>query len=211
MKIWKSSLLRLRRSGLELDFSEDEIQRFAEQHWLDNVDKPSRHWNGRQIKNAFQTALALANWEFYETKQGQDLERPLLKAKHFNRVAQTSEHFDDYITELYNISGDAFSVRAARDEIRKDTHSATSFGRLDAQNLIPRSRRTAPTRRRADSRELRAKDTAKFEGGVNNAKVRQLELELELMKLKQASGKDETEAQAGRGDDDDEEDEEEEW
>ena len=205
LQIWERSLLRLRKSGLELDFSEDEIRTFAEQHWLDNMEKQSRHWNGRQIKNAFQTALALANWEYYETKQGQNLERPLLKAKHFDRVAKTSAHFDDYISDIYNISDDTFSVLAARDWIRKDTHPAMSLGRADGQNFSPLSRRATPGRRGAGSRNTRAEEVRQFEGSSDSAKVRQLELELEIMKLKQANGKEEVQTRAGNNEEEDEE------
>lgn len=202
LKIWDRSLLRLRKSGLQLDFSEDEIRSFAEKHWLDNVKKSSRHWNGRQIKNAFQTALALANWEFYEMKQGQNLERPLLKAKHFDRVAKTSAHFDDYISDVYNISEDTFSVLAARDGFRKDTHPAMSLERSRTQDFVPRSKRATPARRGAGARDSRDEEGTKFEGGGDIARVRQLELELELMKLKQANGKDEVQARAGDDDED---------
>ena len=207
LKIWERSLLRLRTSGLSLDFSEDDIRKFAERHWLDNVKTPSRHWNGRQIKNAFQTALALANWEFYEGKQRHSLERPLLKAKHFDRVAKTSAHFDDYISDIYNISDDTFSVLAARDEIRKDTHPALSLGRADSQDFNPPYGRAAPARRGVGTRNARAEQNRYVEGGTKDAKVRQLELELELMKLKQANGKEEVQARAGN----DEEEDEDEW
>lgn len=203
LKIWDHNLLRLRKSGV--DFAEGEIRKFAEQHWLDNAKNESRHWNGRQIKNAFQTAIALANWEFYETKQGQSLERPLLKAKHFDRVARTSAHFDDYISRIYNISEDAYGVLAARSEIRNDAESALPVGRPDAQDFVPRSRRAAPTRRVAGARGARAEEVRQFDNGGQDAKVRELELELELMKLKQAKGKEETQTQAGDNDDEEEE------
>ena len=205
LQIWERSLQRLRKSNLELDFSEDEIRKFAEQHWLDNMQKESRHWNGRQIRNAFQTALALANWEFYETKQGQKLERPLLKARHFDRVAKTSAHFDDYISDIYNIPDDTFSVLAARDEIRKDTHPALSLGRADSQDFNSPSSRATPARRGAGTRRTRVEQDKHTEGGGNDAKVRQLEIELEIMKLKQASGKEEVQARAGNNEEEDEE------
>lgn len=204
LQIWKRNLERLRKSDLQLDFSEDEIRAFAEQRWLDNEEKPSHHWNGRQIKNAFQTALALANWEFYETKKGQSLPRPLLTARHFKRVAQTSDDFDEYISRIFNME-DPYSVLASHHEIRSDKHPAMSAGRSNPQEHVPRSRRAAPSRRGADVRDSRAEEGRSFEGGGDNAKVRQLELELEIMKLKQASAKEEVGKQAQAGDDDEDE------
>ena len=209
LQIWERSLLRLRMSGLQLNVAEDEIRKFAEQHWLDNTHKESRHWNGRQIKNAFQTALALANWEFYETKQGQKLERPLLKAKHFDRVAKTSAHFDDYISNIYKISDDTYGALAARAETRDDTYPAMSLGLPDSQDFFPRSRRATPGRRGAGTRNTRAEEGRQFEGGSDSAKVRVLQLELDLMRLKQANGKEEVQARAGN--EKDVEEDEEEW
>ena len=202
LQIWDRNLLRLRKSGLRLDFSEDEIRKFAEQHWLDNVDKESRHWNGRQIKNAFQTALALANWEFFETKQGQNLERPLLKAKHFDRVAKTSAHFDDYISDIYGISEDTFGVLAGRSNLRKDTHPAMSLGQSRTRDFVPRSERSTPARRRAGARNARPDESRKMDSGSDE--LAKLELQYKIMQLKQAKDKEQVQAQAG--DDDDEDD-----
>lgn len=133
--------------------------------------------------------------------QGQNLEKPLLKAKHFESVAKTSAHFDDYISEVHNIPEDTFSVIAERETLRKDTHPAMSFGCSPTQNFVPRSKRTTPARRGVDTRDARADESRKSEGG--NDKVREMELELELLKLKQANGKEEVPVQAG--DDEDEE------
>ena len=211
LQIWERSLLRLRKSGLEIDFAEDEIRKFAEQHWLENVKRQARHWNGRQIKNAFQTALALANWEYYETKQGQNLERPLLKAQHFKAVAKTSAHFDDYISNIYKIPDDTYGVLAAQAQTRDDTLPPMSLGQSDNQDFVPRSRRAAPGRRGAGSWNTRVEEGRQTEGGSKDAKVRQLEIELELLKLKQASGKEEVQARAGNEKEDEEEEDEEEW
>ena len=143
-------------------------------------------------------------------KQRHNLERPLLKAKHFDRVAKTSAHFDDYISGVHNIPEDdnTYGALAARDEIRKDTHPAMSLGRADGQDLNPSSRRATPARRGVGARNLRAEQNMHVEGVGNDAKLRQLELELELMKLKQAKGKEEVQAQAGHKEEDDEDEEE---
>lgn len=134
-------------------------------------------------------------------KQGQNLERPLLKAKHFERVAKTSAHFDDYISDIHNISEDTWSVLAAREELRKDSHPAMSLGRSQTQDFVPRSQRRTPARRGVGSRDTRADEGRKVEAGGD--KVRQLELELELLKLKQGNNsKEEEQARAGDDDED---------
>ena len=138
-------------------------------------------------------------------KQGQTLKRPLLKAKHFARVAKTSAHFDDYISEIYtpyNKSEDAYSVLAARDENRKDTYTEMSLGPSETQGFASRSRRTTPARRGVGTRDARADESRKPEGSSD--KVRELELQLELLKLKQAKGPEEVQ-QARAEDDEDEE------
>ncbi|EHL02790.1 hypothetical protein M7I_1129 [Glarea lozoyensis 74030] len=107
------------------------IRKFYERHWAENIEHPSRRWNGRQIKNAFQTALALANWDFHDAQESLRLERPLLKAAHFDRVAETSAHFDDYISDIHGLKEeDTYGILAEREEVRKDTN----------QGIYPRSR-----------------------------------------------------------------------
>lgn len=137
-------------------------------------------------------------------KRGQNLQRPLLKAKHFDRVAKTSAHFDDYISGIYDIPDDTYSVLAARDEIRKDTHPAMPLASR-TQDFVPRSKRTTAARRDAGPRDARADEGRKFESN-SDKKVRQLELELALMKMKQASGEDEAHGQAQAGADEEDDD-----
>ena len=134
-------------------------------------------------------------------KQGRSRERPLLKVKHFDRVAKTSAHFDDYISDIYATSDDPWSILAARDGIRKDDHPAMSLARAQTQDFVPRFTRTS-ARRGAGSRNARADEDRKADGGGGKS-VRELKLEIEVLKLKLGNGKEEAQAQAG--DDDDEE------
>ncbi|KAK6340044.1 hypothetical protein TWF730_001819 [Orbilia blumenaviensis] len=90
-EIWEKNISRLKASGMDIDIEEDKIRSFVDKHWESNKHNPSRQWNGRQIKNAFQTAIALANWDFYNGQRSAGLKRPLIKAAHFKRVARTYE------------------------------------------------------------------------------------------------------------------------
>ncbi|KAF2647327.1 hypothetical protein K491DRAFT_741189 [Lophiostoma macrostomum CBS 122681] len=121
-EIWERNISRVKASGMDLDIEEDKIRRFVNRHWERNENKPSQRWNGRQIKNAFQTVIALAKWDYHDEKRSPGLERPLLKATHFQRVAQTSAHFDDYIRDIHGIleEEDSYGYLAQQEKLRKD-------------------------------------------------------------------------------------------
>ena len=59
------------------------------------------NWNGRQIRNAFQTAIALAE---YDAKPG---EKPILSRKQFITVAAASRDFDKYLKDTQRGKDDA--------------------------------------------------------------------------------------------------------
>ncbi|KAJ4421175.1 hypothetical protein N0V82_003940 [Gnomoniopsis sp. IMI 355080] len=56
------------------------------------------NWNGRQIKNAFQSALALAEMEAQNT----GTKSPKLNAKNFKLIAHASEQFEHYMMETHH-------------------------------------------------------------------------------------------------------------
>ncbi|KAG9188828.1 hypothetical protein G6011_07533 [Alternaria panax] len=124
-EIWDMNLRRIKEArDVEMDIDEAGIRKFYKKHWKANEKKTSRRWNGRQIKNAFQTALALANWDFQGNKDSK-LTRPKLEASHFKQVAKTSNHFDDYLAEVFREGedqyADMFAMIAKRENLRNDT------------------------------------------------------------------------------------------
>jgi len=128
MRIWTKAIARVKWSHPELNMDDEGIRDFAKLLWLENEKHPSRHWNGRQIKNAFQTAIALANFDFRQGGEGNKSKKPTLRATHFKRIGEASAHFDDYIGNLYGLEDqDAYAVLAAREEIRKDVVPLTTF------------------------------------------------------------------------------------
>ncbi|KAI0404664.1 hypothetical protein F4802DRAFT_565881 [Xylaria palmicola] len=103
-RIWQKNIDNLEEQNEKLDpavqvqFDRKEIEKFAERHWKDG--SRDNRWNGRQIKNAFQTAVSLAQWDSYQTiSEVAGLSAPVLKAKHFKKVALASKHFDKYLTK----------------------------------------------------------------------------------------------------------------
>lgn len=60
--IYDVNLRRIKENeSLDVDVEEDAIRHFGKEHFRKNEMTPSRRWTGRQIKNAFQTGIALAN------------------------------------------------------------------------------------------------------------------------------------------------------
>ena len=106
LEIWKMNIGRAREmwgdEKLILNESDrKEILDFASKHYRD-LERSGTTWNGRQIRNAFQSALALAEWDANQTQQKYEMEtapKPRLQAEHFKRVAKASEHFDKYLKE----------------------------------------------------------------------------------------------------------------
>ncbi|RMY23483.1 hypothetical protein D0867_02023 [Hortaea werneckii] len=106
MKVWDMNLGKLQeRSSIEI--RSKGIKKFAADYWKQNESQ----WNGRQIKNAFQTAVALAYWDWEQEKQealanGKKIrEKPVLRKSHFEDVAKTSLHFDNSMDKLYGAVG----------------------------------------------------------------------------------------------------------
>ncbi|KAI7238071.1 hypothetical protein KC330_g2780 [Hortaea werneckii] len=110
MEVWDMNLRRLGEKS-NIDIRSKSIKKFAEEYWKQNEATPGRQWNGRQIKNAFQTAVALAYWDWEEATQkaaanGKAIkEKPVLRKSHFEDVAKTSMHFDDSMDKLYGAVG----------------------------------------------------------------------------------------------------------
>ncbi|KKZ65013.1 hypothetical protein EMCG_09093 [[Emmonsia] crescens] len=190
-EIWEKNLQHIKKSGHDIEIEEDKIRRFANKHWLENKYKPSRRWNGRQIKNAFQTALALANWDFREGKHGAKLDRPLVKAAHFNRIAQTSAHFDDYISNIHGIQEeDTYGILAEREEVRKDNYEPPSTKQPTQGS---RSKRNPPPVHHGINRRNSGIPQGRGYGYEDDDEsseedIKRLRLKLELAKLKKKKG-----------------------
>lgn len=87
MSIWRSQMRRIRsQRSKKLEADEDKIINFAHELFIKH-QQPTYHglrWNGRQIRNAFQSAVALAE---YAVK---DEVTAVLEVSHFEKVAQAS-------------------------------------------------------------------------------------------------------------------------
>lgn len=66
-------------------------------------------WNGRQIRNAFQTVLALA--EFQENSHGGESAPRVLTRQYFKVVANASTQFNDYLLATHGMGEDKVAKR----------------------------------------------------------------------------------------------------
>ncbi|KAJ5935487.1 hypothetical protein N7466_005034 [Penicillium verhagenii] len=112
-EIWKVNMDRLKiieeqRASMNneppLTINERGIRKFAKNHFRNNMDGKGR-WNGRQIRNAFLIASALAQFEKAKpgvaTTPSTDLDDPSfdINPRHFDVVAKASLGFEEYLAE----------------------------------------------------------------------------------------------------------------
>ncbi|KAK4697809.1 hypothetical protein P7C71_g314, partial [Lecanoromycetidae sp. Uapishka_2] len=123
LKIWKMNLGRLMKSKKALDVEAEEIYEYARQHFKELSKNKRPTWNGRQIKNAFQTAIALAEFDANRS-QG----KPVLALEHFKVVAQVSEDFDQYLFGVHGgTDADIARLHGQRDDEPRDSRSHSTF------------------------------------------------------------------------------------
>lgn len=102
LKIWKTNLARLKdinkerieNGQLPISFDDAKILRWVKKHWKTIL------WNGRQIRNAFQTAMALAEFKAKQStpnKVGSAHDPPVLDSDHFKLLATASAQFSEYL------------------------------------------------------------------------------------------------------------------
>lgn len=120
IKIFRTNFERTKtRKGDKMKLKQEDIEAFAIDHYEFNDQRV--RWNGRQIRNAFHIAIALAENEAAEkakdSKSSRKPVKPTLRAKHFQMVEEASSKFDEYLT---SVLGMGQSDRARQKSYRKD-------------------------------------------------------------------------------------------
>lgn len=124
LSIWASHLARVEEIwGTRLKITEgarEDILRFAQAHFNEQ-NRTKSPWNGRQIRNAFQTAIALAEYQAQQDRIKYELKivlPPCLEKIHFEKVAKASRHFDQYLEETVGSTGTlALEAHERRDDL----------------------------------------------------------------------------------------------
>ncbi|KAI3391996.1 hypothetical protein diail_6372 [Diaporthe ilicicola] len=131
IEIWSNLLQRISRDNkkaeVKIRFDEDALLKFAKNHYRKHQHN-GRTWNGRQIRNAFQTAIGIGQHERLKkideaVARGEIADKSTryirLSVKSFETVAETASDFEKYITKT---RGDD-RERAALHQYRQDDHS----------------------------------------------------------------------------------------
>ncbi|KAI1155266.1 hypothetical protein F4825DRAFT_407951 [Nemania diffusa] len=108
-KIWDNMFSKLREDhkngGPEIRYEYE-----AKQYVKKDPEVKKLEWNGREIRNAFQTAVALAVFDTKVAKEKgarDDDMIPEIKERHLNQVVTMSSAFKNYITATHEGIGDA--------------------------------------------------------------------------------------------------------
>lgn len=105
--IWVVNMRRTKELKPHISFDENDLMACGREIWWKQMNRANGiTWNGRQIRNAFQTAVALA--EYDTLGKGKDV--PLndqgvhpanLVRAHFMRVSDVSFEFDNYLRKTH--------------------------------------------------------------------------------------------------------------
>ncbi len=171
LKIWKMNLERLAKSKKALRVEADEVYEYARKHYKELYKNGKTTWNGRQIKNAFQTAIALA--EFDANKNSG---RPLLGLEHFKVVAQVSEDFDDYLNRVHGGNEADLAKRyLQRDDDpidgRRQNFSYSMGGAKTAKRRESTTSSSSEDSEIADRKKYRKEKKQKKKGGRTKSKA----------------------------------------
>lgn len=143
LEIWSKMLQRIKRNNekaeMKILFDETALMKFAKRHYRSH--KPNgTTWNGRQIRNAFQTAIGIGQYQRLESiDQAAQGKLPEKSSRHirltvasFQTVAETTSDFERYIRST---RGDD-RERAAAHEFRRDEHSSEPPPKKSYRTLV---------------------------------------------------------------------------
>jgi hypothetical protein len=128
-------------------------------------------WNGRQIRNAFQTAIALAEFDVKEDQEGE--RQAVMGKKQFKIIADASVQFDDY---LFNVHGQATEAdKARKEQVRWDHEIEERPGRkanlVDSSSESSSDSSSSSSDSSSDSSDS-SSDAADSSGGGNEKRRR---------------------------------------
>lgn len=118
----------------QLSIDPRSILHYAAWHYDINETSPEQRWNGRQIRNAFQIAYSLAQFDMNSTvlsQGGKARDRLTLNWHQFDMVAKAVEKFESY---LYYATNGTDGDRARKAAIREDEYDYRTTPQKSAYN-----------------------------------------------------------------------------
>ncbi|KAF2690202.1 hypothetical protein K458DRAFT_483656 [Lentithecium fluviatile CBS 122367] len=109
VEVWQTFIQQTEDSikDKQLEYFEirkSEILKFAKRHWDSD---PQFRWNSRQIRNAFHTAIAMAEFDAHGKEEQGKPKKIVLGHKQFKKIASTVEEFDKYTVETLGTTYEA--------------------------------------------------------------------------------------------------------
>lgn len=157
LKIWDGHLVRLQERFPNMDFNKQDIIRYAKDLFDTQVSRRKVGWNGRQIRNAMKTAIALAEYDsFVKSGEYKTEIRPSLDIKWFEVVAKASWEFDEYLEKALELTNLEYAkMHGMRDDQAHHDHksmalplnpsfSGTSFGWQNSQQQKQQQQHSTP-------------------------------------------------------------------
>ncbi|KXH66527.1 hypothetical protein CSAL01_10609 [Colletotrichum salicis] len=119
IKIWGGQLARTKKRDPTLIVKTDEVLSYAKSLYEQQMKKRKVGWKGRQIRNAMQTAVALAEHNSVISSTNPELpQSPSLEIRWFDIIAAASWQFEAYLEDALQLTAREyarhFSFRADR-------------------------------------------------------------------------------------------------
>lgn len=159
LKIFAGNIKLAEMRGKDgMNVKKEDIYKFAKRHYKNN--DPQQRWNGRQIRNAFHIAAAIAEDRAAEKNQkaaeeGKKKEHiPVLKASYFQLVEDASTKFDDYLHHVHGMGKQDLAKQNStrRDDWERERRDRKSHSRgVDRRRQIESSESSATDLSEADA------------------------------------------------------------
>lgn len=129
-QIWTNHIKRAKSGNTTIKVDHDTLIAHAES--LFNTQESQKEsgpvWNGRQIRNAFQSAVALAG---FRIQPGQPV---ILSKEHFEKVSEVSNHFNNYLWHVKRAHNDADMARIGM--LRDDGYASFTLPQKSSQQIM---------------------------------------------------------------------------
>lgn len=178
LKIFETNFRRIDKHNEDREKRQDQPMEVEDkkirQYWKKNYEVLK--WNGRQIRNAFQTAMALADCE---ARDGDAL--PIITVKHFETIANASVDFAKYMARVQGNEADRIAeidrtrlghnpeiVRGLK-RVESDSDSSESEGSgskdISSESSDGEEKSRRKSKRKAKEREAKRDKSKKEEKG----------------------------------------------